>query len=144
MVAVNKIPMMFAPAITCVFLLGVFWKRGTKQAAMTTFIFGTVIGLVYFLIDLPAKWLVGDTQIVTQTWGIPFMQVGWWLFCMCSVVYVMVSFLTPAPSAEELGRVGWEPPLRAIARTRITKITDPRSIATGLFVLMIVLYFWLR
>ena len=26
--AINKIPMMFAPAITCVFLFGVFWKRG--------------------------------------------------------------------------------------------------------------------
>jgi hypothetical protein len=45
--------MMFAPAITTVFLLGVFWKRGTKQAALATFAAGILIGLAYFLADLP-------------------------------------------------------------------------------------------
>ena len=34
--AVNKIPMTFAPAVTTVFVLGLLWKRGTRQAAMTT------------------------------------------------------------------------------------------------------------
>ena len=32
--AINKIPMTFAPAVTTVVVLGVMWKRGTKQAAM--------------------------------------------------------------------------------------------------------------
>ncbi len=44
-VVINKVPMMFAPAITTVFVLGVFWKRGTKQAALATFIVGLVVGL---------------------------------------------------------------------------------------------------
>jgi len=52
-VVINQVPMMFAPAITTVFLLGVFWKRGTKQAALATFAAGILIGLVYFLADLP-------------------------------------------------------------------------------------------
>ena len=52
-VVINKVPMMFAPAITTVFVLGVFWKRGTKQAALATFIAGVVIGLAYFIVDLP-------------------------------------------------------------------------------------------
>jgi SSS family solute:Na+ symporter len=34
--AINKIPMTFAPAVTTVFVLGVLWKRGTKQGAMAT------------------------------------------------------------------------------------------------------------
>jgi SSS family solute:Na+ symporter len=38
--AINKIPMIFAPAVTTVFLLGVFWSRGTNKAAMTTFAVG--------------------------------------------------------------------------------------------------------
>jgi solute:Na+ symporter, SSS family len=34
--AINKIPMTFAAAVTTVFVMGVLWKRGTKEAAMTT------------------------------------------------------------------------------------------------------------
>jgi len=90
-IAVAKIPMIFAPAITCVFLWDIFWRRGTWQAAMSTLVFGILMGTAYFVIDLPVKWVVGlfvedvDTMIVTEIWGIPFMQAGWWLFCLCSV-----------------------------------------------------------
>lgn len=52
-VVINQVPMMFAPAITTVFVLGAFWRRGTRQAALATFAAGVVIGLVYFLVDLP-------------------------------------------------------------------------------------------
>ena len=52
-VVINQVPMMFAPAITTVFVLGVFWKRGTKQAALATFVAGVVIGLIYFVADMP-------------------------------------------------------------------------------------------
>lgn len=138
--AINKIPMMFAPAITCVFLFGVFWKRGTKEAAVTTLVFGLVIGVVYFLVDLPA---FGDTRLVADTWGIPFMQVGWWLFCLCSVVYVISSLMTPAPPAEQLEAIHWQPPMKALLGTRITSWNDPRAISIGLIVLMAILYFWL-
>ncbi len=139
--AINKIPMMFAPAITCVFLLGVFWKRGTKEAAISTFIFGLTAGVIYFLIDLP---VFGDTRIVADQWGIPFMQVGWWLFCMCVVVYVITSLLSPAPRREQLEAVHWQPPLKVITQERISGVADPRIISLGLFGLMLVLYFWLR
>jgi SSS family solute:Na+ symporter len=137
--AINKIPMMFAPAITCVFLFGVFWRRGTKEAAVTTLIFGLVVGVAYFLVDLP---LVGETRLVADTWGLPFMQVGWWLFCLCSVVYVVTSLMTPAPSQAHLDALHWEPPMRALFGTRITGLTDPRAVSIGLLVLMAVLYAW--
>lgn len=139
--AINKIPMMFAPAVTCVFLFGVFWKRGTKQAATTTFIIGSIVGVLYFLMDLPA---FGDTRIVTDVWGIPFMQVGWWLFCMCSAVYILTSLLTPAPTDESLRKMGWEPPLKAITSAKITGIFDVRIMAGVLFIVMIVLYYLLH
>jgi len=139
--AINKIPMMFAPAITCVFLLGVFWKRGTKEAAVTTFVFGLTIGVVYFLVDLPA---FGDTRLVADEWGIPFMQVGWWLFCMCVAVFVVTSLLTPAPSREQLDSIHWQPPMKVIRETKLGGLSDPRIVSLGLFALMIILYLWLR
>lgn len=139
--AVNKIPMMFAPAITCVFLFGVFWKRGTKEAAVATFIFGLTIGVVYFLVDLPA---FGDTRLVADVWGIPFMQVGWWLFCLCSIVYVITSLSTPPPKQEQLDAIHWEPPMRALFGSKLTGMSDPRSISLGLIAVMAILYLWLR
>jgi len=56
----------------------------------------------------------------------------------------VVSLVTPAPPSEELEKMGWQPPLRAVTQKKITGITDPRVMAMGLFVLMIVLYFVLR
>ena len=138
--AINKIPMMFAPAITCVFLFGVFWRRGTKEAAVSTLVFGLVIGVAYFLVDLP---VIGDTRLVADTLGIPFMQVGWWLFCLCSVVYVVTSLLTPPTPDAQLEAIQWEPPMKAILGTRIDSLTDPRAVSIGLVVLMAMLYFWL-
>ena len=52
--AINKIPMTFAPAVTTVFVMGVLWKRGTKQGAMATLYLGSLLGLAYFIIDMPS------------------------------------------------------------------------------------------
>jgi SSS family solute:Na+ symporter len=140
-VAINKIPMMFAPAITCIFVLGVFWRRGTKQAAMTTLIFNLLIGVIYLCIDIP---LIGSRQIVTEDWGIPFMMVGVILCATCIVIYVIVSLLTPRPSAEQLKDLCWEHPLESIRTGAVKSVTDPRVMAGILFVLMIVLYCLIR
>jgi SSS family solute:Na+ symporter len=165
-VVINKVPMMFAPAITTVFVLGVFWKRGTKQAALATFIAGLAIGLPYFLVDLPHTAAVGDIQpaidalrvgpdriengmvagygIITDGWGIPYMMAGLILLCICITVYVVTSLLTPAPTDEELDKMGWKSPLHAITSAEFTGIRDPRLMAGILFVVMIVLYYLLR
>jgi SSS family solute:Na+ symporter len=68
------------------------------------------------------------------------MQVGWWLFCMCSVIYVIVSLLTPKPGEEELENLCWKRPLKAITQGRLKGVLDPRVMAAILFVTMIILY----
>lgn len=139
-VAINKIPMMFAPAITTVFVMGVFWRRGTKEAALTTLIVGAIIGGVYFLIDLPA---FGSVQWVTDPvkgLGIPFMMVGLILLIFCVVIYIIVSLLTPRPAPEQLKDLCWESPLQFITEGKVKGITDPRIMAAILFAIMLVLY----
>jgi len=149
--AINKIPMIFAPAVTTVFLLGVFWRRGTNKAALTTFAVGCAVGLVYFVVDMPVvgKALLAEPRegflgLVTdpiQGIGIPFMLVGPILCGMCIVIYVLVSLATPAPAAEKLENVCWEHPLQALKRGKLTGAGDPRMVALYLFVVMIVLYY---
>ena len=72
------------------------------------------------------------------------MMMGLILLCMCIGVYVVTSLLTPAPTDEELEKMGWKPPLRAITSTKITGITDPRVMAAILFTIMVILYCLLR
>ncbi|UCD53242.1 MAG: sodium/solute symporter [Phycisphaerales bacterium] len=269
-VVINQVPMMFAPAITTVFVLGAFWRRGTKQAALATFVAGVVIGLVYFLADLPhdvpatevmpaieakrvtgdrvveqwvaiskaeteallgtglpaekaledwekvpysvskavikangwnrendprrmvaehylasptrvlgpaletatvsqdkivrangsvpereltealaagslpADWTVSNYGHVTHGLGIPFMMMGLALLVMCVAVYVVVSFMTAAPTQEELDQMGWRPPLKVLTEAKITGPFDPRVVALGLIVLMVILYVLMR
>ena len=143
-VAINKIPMMFAPAITTVFVMGVFWRRGTKEAALTTLIAGAIVGGIYFMIDLPA---FGDVQLISDPvngLGIPFMMVGLILLAFCVGIFIVTSLLTPKPSEAQLTNLCWDKPSQAFTQGKITGITDPRAMALSLFVLMIILYALLK
>jgi SSS family solute:Na+ symporter len=139
--AINTIAANLAPPITAVFFWGVFSKRGTKQAALTTLILGFVMGAFVFIIDLP---VTGNEKIITDLWGIPFMMQAWWLFCICSFIYFFVSYLTPRPDPEQIKNLTWTNPLEVISRGRILGIGDPRIVAAMLLVLIVILYVLLR
>jgi solute:Na+ symporter, SSS family len=139
--AINAIASDLAPPITTVFLFGVFWRRGTKQASLATLIFGFVIGSILFVLDLP---VFGTQKIVTQVWGIPFMMQAWYSFCLCSVFYIVVSFLTPAPAAEQIEGLTWERPLAVIIQSRPNSVSDPRLVALILLIMVGVLYYVFR
>jgi solute:Na+ symporter, SSS family len=130
-----------APPITTVFLWGIFWRRGTKQASLVTLIVGFLMGTVSFFIDMP---VFGTVKIITQKWGIPFMMQAWWMFCICSVVFVAVSLLTPKPDPESIEIVTWKNPLAVLSQGRIQGLSDPRAISGILLVIMGVLYFIFR
>jgi solute:Na+ symporter, SSS family len=139
--AINAIAADLAPPITTVFLFGVFWRRGTKQASIITMITGFVIGAASFVLDLP---VFGTEKLVTQGLGISFMMQAWWVFCICSVLFVVVSLLTPAPAAEQIDGLTWEHPFAVIFGKKVEAISDPRIIAGLLLVTMAVLYYMFR
>jgi SSS family solute:Na+ symporter len=152
--AINKIPMTFAPAVTTVFVLGLLCKRGTRQAAMATLYAGSLIGVVYFLADLPkiGRLVLGSQApesfagLVTDPvvgLGIPFMLVGPLLAVVCVVIYVVTSLLTPAMDAREVATVCWDHPL-AFLRGRLSGASDPRVVSLVLVAVVGSLYYWLR
>lgn len=152
--AINKIPMTFAPAVTTVFVLGVMWKRGTKEGAMATLYFGSLIGAVYFLVDLPSvgRMLLGGAAhkefggLVTdpaQGLGMPFMLVGPCIAVLCVAIYVVTSLLTPAMDPKDVAKVCWDHPL-AFLTGRLAGASDPRIVTLLLLVVVGVLYFLLR
>lgn len=153
--AINKIPMTFAPAVTTVFVLGVMWKRGTKEAAMATLYIGSLIGVIYFLVDMPGigKMILGAekahkdfTGLVTDPkdgLGIPFMLVGPMLTVFCVLIYIITSLMTPAMDAKEVSKVCWDHPL-GFLKGRITGASDPRMVTLYLLAVVGVLYVWLH
>ncbi len=152
--AINKIPMTFAPAVTTVFVLGVLWKRGTRQAAMATLYLGTLLGVAYFLLDLPStgKWFLEPSQLVgfgglvtdpVHGLGIPFMLAGPMLTVFCLAVYVVTSLLTPAMNEIEVEKVCWDHPL-AFLKGPVRAASDPRIISLILLATVCACYFLLR
>ncbi len=135
--AINKIPMMFAPAITTIFLGGVFWKRGTKQAAIGTLLFNMAVGVVYLLVDIP---IITDEQLIAGKLGLPFMLVGGIFFALCLVIYIIISLVTPAPDEVNIRNLVWDSPLAFLKEGKISGITDPRIMALILLILMVILY----
>ena len=93
--------------------------------------------MIYFIFDLP---LIGDVRVVSDNWGIPFMQVGFYLFLMCSVVYYITSRLTPAPTSPDLDNLCWKNPIDALFGTKLSSVSEPRAIGLILFCLVIILY----
>jgi SSS family solute:Na+ symporter len=136
--AINKMPAEFlAPPLTTLFVWGVFWRRGTKQAALVTLILGFGLGLVEFLVDLPA---FGTKKWITDGLGIPFLMQAWWNLCICSAIFVVVSLLTPPPPAEVVENLTWPHPLQVLFHGKLTGPGDPRVLAAVLTAVMVALY----
>lgn len=148
--AINKIPMTFAPAVTTVFVLGVLWKRGTKEGAMTTLYLGSIIGIAYFVIDLPSmgklffdeselenyKGLITDSAMGL---GIPFMMVGPILTVICILIYIVRSLMTSEMDKELIAKVCWDHPLSFLSG-KITGLSDPRMVTLFLISTVALLY----
>jgi Na+/proline symporter len=142
---INKIPALFlAPPITTVFLWGVFWKRGTKEAAVATLILGLTLGFVLFVID---SGLIGGTAWISSArygLGIPFMLQATCMFCIWSVMYVLISLATPKPAPEQVENTTWRNPLAVLFEAEFKGWYDPRLLTVGLFAMMVVLYYVFR
>jgi len=135
--AINRIAGALAPPISTVLLFGVLSHRGTKQASLYTLIIGFILGITAFCLDYPD---ISGSMIITKGWGIPFMMQAWWIFCICTVFYWVVSYMTPAPNKEAIKDYVWDNPKDILFEGKITSWKDSRVIAGLLLLTLILLY----
>ncbi|HBB92752.1 MAG: sodium:glucose symporter [Bacteroidetes bacterium GWF2_49_14] len=135
--AINKIAAAIAPPVATVLLFGVFSKRGTRQAGLITLIAGLVLGIGFFCIDFAP---ISGYMYLTKGLHIPFMVQAWWLFVICTVIYFIVSYLTPKPDPEVIKKYTWENPLAVVAKGKFEGIRDPRLWAGVLIFALVCLY----
>jgi SSS family solute:Na+ symporter len=133
---INAMIAVLAPPISAVFVWGIFWRRGTRQAAMVTLVSGFVLGAIAFVVDFPAfgiKWLT--------THDVPFVLQAFLLFAVCSVIFIAVSVVTPPPSEAQVERYCWRSPLAVFREQPLKSPLDPRVLAVALVGMMVVCYF---
>jgi solute:Na+ symporter, SSS family len=111
-----------APPVSAVFVLGIFWRRATAAAALTTLVGGTVLclGLGLAATRAPGWFVKADGQ----SWLPHFLLQSFYLFVILLLVMVIVSLCTRHAAAETAlpslretyrrepgmgrgGRIGW-------------------------------------
>jgi len=97
---INDVIAHIAPPITCVFLLGVFWKKASAKGAQYTLLLGSIIGAGVFVINkvYGAETLIGK---------IPFMMMAFYLFCICVLIQVIFSYIYPVKHTAQSETLYW-------------------------------------
>ncbi len=80
----------FVPPVVVLFLVGVFYKRGNGDGAFWTLMIGTVIGILFFALQLMGLWDLHFTMTVGITVAIS------------TLIFIIVSRVTAPPSEEAI------------------------------------------
>ncbi|MDT3405376.1 sodium:solute symporter [Mucilaginibacter terrae] len=130
----NDIIAHIAPPITCVFLLGVFWKGASAQSAKLTLYLGSALGVLVFITGkvFPAS-LIGQ---------IPFMVMAFYLFCVCVAIQVVTAKLYPVVYSPQSEVLYWQSPFEALKSPGWKGIGNYKFLSVMLIVIMSVL-FWI-
>ena len=137
--AISIVLSMLSPPVASVFIMGILSSRGNDKVALSTMIFGLTAGTIVFCLDFDP---ISGSKLITDGLGIPFLMQAWWLFVLCTVFYLVMSFYSKSrPLAEIQDLIFTKKTLRGF-KSRITSIKDPRIWAALLFVIMILLYIY--
>ncbi|SDS35496.1 solute:Na+ symporter, SSS family [Mucilaginibacter mallensis] len=133
---INDIIAHIAPPITCVFLLGVFWKGASAKSAKLTLWIGSALGVIVFAVNkLCPQTIIGHT---------PFMMMAFYLFCICVVVQVFFSYVFPVQHTKESRQLYWESPMAALSSSGWKGIGNYKLLSALLLVMIGVLYYVFR
>jgi SSS family solute:Na+ symporter len=130
----NDIIAHIAPPITCVFLLGVFWDKASAVSAKYTLWVGSALGVIAFA--------VGKLYPETAFAGIPFMMMAFYLFCICFLMQVSLSYIFPMHHTEESSRLFWKSPWEPLSSQAWSGIGNYKTLSVLLIIIMSVL-FWI-
>ena len=129
----NDIIAHIAPPITCVFLVGVFWKKASATSAKLTLWIGSGIGGLIFAFN---KLIPGTTLA-----SIPFMMMAFYLFCICLLMQVTFSYIYPTTGSPAGDRLYWNSLTEPLQSKGWKGIGNYKTLSLILILLMIVLFY---
>ena len=132
----NDIIAHLAPPITCVFLLGIFWGRASAKSARLTLWVGSALGAIVFTVN---KVIPGNPLS-----GIPFMMMAFYLFCVCIIMQIVLSFVFPVSHTSESKDFFWKNVLEPLRMKGRRGFGDYRFLTMLLLIVMVWLFYSFR
>jgi solute:Na+ symporter, SSS family len=133
---INDVIAHIAPPITCVFLLGVFWKGASAISAKLTLWIGSALGFVVFIVSK----LYPDTLIGQ----IPFLMMAFYLFCACVVMQVSLSLVYPVQHNSESAKLYWKSPWEPLQGVALKGMGNYKVLSALLLLVIGLLYYLFR
>lgn len=130
---INDIIAHIAPPITCIFLLGIFWKRASAKAAQYTLWIGSALGVLAFAINK----IHPDTFLGK----IPFMMMTFYLFVICMILQIALSYIFPVQHTEESKKLFWNSIWEPLQINGWKGIGNYK-VLTGILLLTMVVLYW--
>jgi len=129
---INDVIAHIAPPITCVFLLGVFWKGASAISAKLTLWFGSVLGIAVFVLNklMPDSW-IGQ---------IPFMMMAFYLFLICMILQVLFSYVYPVQHIVQSRDLYWKNPMDPLRGKAWPGMGNYRILSAMLLAIVVILY----
>ncbi|RKE55658.1 sodium:solute symporter [Sphingobacterium detergens] len=133
---INDVIAHIAPPITCVFLLGVFWRKASAVSAKLTLWIGSFLGMGVFILNkvLPDSW-IGQT---------PFMMMAFYLFLTCMIIQIILSYWYPVQHNAESEQLYWKSPLEPLRGAAWKGIGNYRVLSGLLLAIVTILYIIFR
>ena len=135
-VKIQAIQGLISPPIAAVFLLGIFNKRVNNQGALASLGVGFVLGMMRFFL------LIFEPQegtILHLLVSINFLHYAAYLFLVCTVVLIGVSYLTPPPDESQTKGLTYDPSQNNTKKSFEEETQDKTDkILSGLVVLAVV------
>lgn len=130
--ALNSIIAHIAAPVTCVFLLGVFWKKANAVSAQWTMVIGAIAGIVCYAMDT-SQYISGG-----------FMMMAFYLFTFCVVVQIVITVISGQPVPESSAKLCWDSPLDPIRQPGWSGIGNYKFLSVLLLGIMVILYYLFR
>ena len=133
---INDIIAHIAPPITCVFVLGVFWKKASALAAQLTLLIGSALGAFVYTLN--------KIYPHTAMAAIPFMMIAFYLFAICMVMQITFSYIYPVQPTAESAALTWRSPLEPLQHKGWRGFGNYKLLSLLLLATMVTLYFIFR
>jgi SSS family solute:Na+ symporter len=126
-----------APPVAAAFIVGLFDTRANGTGAFVSLMVGAAVSVAYLLAD----------QYDVDNWftQMHFLHRTFYLFVLCGLVNIVVSRLTPAPSAEQVANYTWSRSLIAEETAELEDVVwykNYRYQAVVLLVITFILVGW--
>ena len=91
-----------SPPIAVCFIFGILWTRINGQGAISSLLVGFALGTVRFIMEVLDKTQHYESPLIRRLVDINFLHYAIFMFVVCTVVLIGVSFMFPAPDRRKL------------------------------------------